>query len=103
MAENGTRVRRNGRRALTAVAVLGIAATGAAWSGCGDDNDDDVNEALDNANEQLESISEEAQEQAEEAQEQAEEAGDEALDQAEEAQNEAEQQLEDEGGTTTTP
>ena len=103
MAENGTRGGRFGRRALTAVAVLGIAATGAAWSGCGDDNEDDVSQALDEANEQLESISEEAQEQSEEAQEQAEEAGDEALDQAEEAQNEAEQQLEDEDGTTTTP
>jgi ElaB/YqjD/DUF883 family membrane-anchored ribosome-binding protein len=102
MFDIGTPRGRFGRRALTAVAVLGIAATGAAWTGCGDDNEDEVNEAINEANEQVESISEEAQQQAEEAQQQAEEATDEALDQAEEAQDDAEQQLEEEGVTTTT-
>jgi ElaB/YqjD/DUF883 family membrane-anchored ribosome-binding protein len=95
MSDDGTWSGRFGRRALTGVAVLGIAAAGAVWSGCGDDSEDEVNEAIENANEQIESISEEAQQQAEEA-------TDEALDEAEEAQDEAEQQLEDQGITTTT-
>jgi uncharacterized protein HemX len=103
MSDDGTPQGRFGRRALTAVAVLGIAATGAAWTGCGDDNEDEVNEALEQADEQAQEISDEAEQAAEEAQQQAEEATDEALEQAQEAQDEAEQQIEESGGTTTTP
>jgi DNA-binding ferritin-like protein len=103
MSEYATPRGRFGRRALTGVAVLSIAAFGAAWSGCGDDNEDEVNDAIENANDQIESISEEAQQQADEAQEQADEATDEALEQAQEAQDQAEQEIEEGGGTTTTP
>ena len=103
MSDNGRPGRRFGRRALTAVAVLGIAATGAAWTGCGDDSDDEVQDAIDQANEQADEISEQAQEAVDEAQQQAEEAQDEALDEAQQAQDEAEQQIEEAGGTTTTP
>ena len=110
MSENGTPRGTFRRRALSVVAILGIAATGAAWSGCGDDNEDEVNEAIENANDQIQSISEEASQQAEEAQQQAEEATDQALEQSEEAQqdaqeaqDQAEQDIEDSGGATTTP
>jgi hypothetical protein len=103
MSDSGKPQRRFGRRALSAVAVLSIAATGAAWTGCGDDEEDEVNEAIEQANEQAEEISQEAQEAAEEAQQQAEEATDEALQESEEAQQDAQEQLDENGGATTTP
>ena len=94
MPENTNRPTRR-RRFLTGVAVVSIAATGAAWSGCGDDDDEAVDEAINNANEQAEEIQGDVNEALDEANEQAEEATDEALDQADEAQNEADQALED--------
>jgi hypothetical protein len=83
-----SRPRRAGRRALAGVAVLAIAATGAAWSGCGDD-EDDVNQAIDDVQQQAEDAAEEAGGQAEEAQQQAEEQIDEAQQQLEDAQEAA--------------
>ena len=71
------------RRALSALGVLAIAATGAVWAGCGDDEDEardaaeqlqeDANEAIDQAQEELEDADvneaiEEAQEEANQAQ-----------------------------------
>ena len=104
MSDRGTPKRSFGRRALTGVAVLAIAATGAAWSGCGDDNDDEVSNAIEEANSTASSISEEAQQQAEEAQQQAEDAAADAQDQAQEAQEDAQDAIDEATeGTTTTP
>ncbi|MGI8460871.1 MAG: hypothetical protein ACR2OC_04420, partial [Solirubrobacterales bacterium] len=47
-----------GRRVLTGVAVLAIAASGAAWAGCGDDSDEAIDDAQDQANEALEDANE---------------------------------------------
>jgi chromosome segregation ATPase len=102
MSENGTPKGRFGRRALTGIAVLSIAALGAAWSGCGDD-EDEVNDAIENANEQIEEATDEALEQAEETQDEVQQQIDEGQEEAQEAQDQAEQQIEDAGGTTTTP
>ncbi len=98
MSENGSArtPRHFGRRALTAVAVLGIAATGAAWSGCGDD---EVDEAQQEAEEAAEEGQEQAEEIGEEAQEQGEEIGEEAEQQIEEGTEEAQEGAEDEGGS----
>ena len=41
------------KRAKTGIAVLAIAATGAVWAGCGDDAEDEANEAIDAAQEQV--------------------------------------------------
>ena len=103
MSESGTPKGRFGRRALTGVAVLSIAAFGAAWSGCGDDNEDEVNEAISNANDQIDEATDEALEQAEETQDEVQQQIDEGQEEAQEAQDEAEQQIEEAGGTTTTP
>jgi hypothetical protein len=76
-----------GRRALTVIAVLGIAAAGAAWSGCGDDDADEAEQEIEQA--------------IEEGEEEAEQAGEEAEQQIEEGAEEAEQQIEEgaeEGG-----
>jgi hypothetical protein len=71
--------RRFGRRALTAIAVLGIAATGAAWSGCGDDEEEEAEQAIEEAAEEVEEqgeeIGEEAEEQFEEGTEEPQEGG----------------------------
>lgn len=48
------------RRALNGVTVLAIAATGAAWAGCGDDSEDAVNEIIDSAGEQVDEALEDA-------------------------------------------
>lgn len=102
MSESGTPRRRFGRRALTGIAVLSIAAFGAAWSGCGDDNEDEVNDAIENANEQIEEATDEALEQAEETQDEVQQQIDEGTEEAQDAQDQADQQIEDAGGTTTT-
>ena len=56
-----------GRRGMTVVAVLAIAATGAVWSGCGDGAEDEAQEAIDNAQEQAEQATEDAQDAVEDA------------------------------------
>jgi uncharacterized protein HemX len=82
-------------RILVGCAALALGLGGAAWGGCGDDEENDaadqIDEAVENANEQAEELSEQAEQEAEEAGEQAEE----ELDQA---QEEAQQQLEEEAG-----
>ncbi len=90
------------RRARTIAVGLAVAGLSAGFAACGDDEQDEANQAVDEAQENLESAldevdTEEAQQQAEEAQEQIESAVDdidtEALQQqAEEAQKEFEQQ-----------
>jgi type IV secretory pathway VirB10-like protein len=95
MSDSGSTQRRLGRRALTAVAVLSIAATGAAWAGCGGDDEDEAQQAIDEAQEQVDEAVDEAEQQAEEAEQQAEEAVDEAQQEAEQAEEEAEQQAEE--------
>jgi hypothetical protein len=57
--------RTNRNRALAGLGVLAIAATGAAFGGCGDN---DVDDAIDNAQEQIDEAAENAQEQADEIQ-----------------------------------
>jgi hypothetical protein len=90
MSEHGSTSPRFGRRALSAVAVLSIAATGAAWSGCGDDNEDEASSSAssiaEQANSTAQSISEGAQQQADEAQDQANQAIDEAQGQTPDTQ-----------------
>ena len=88
---------RLGRRALTGVAVLAIAATGAAWSGCGDDDEDEAQQAIDEAQEQVDEATEEAQQEVEHATEEAEQQAEEAQQEAEEALDEAQQDAEDDG------
>jgi multidrug resistance efflux pump len=79
------------RRILSAAGVLAIAATGAAWSGCGEDE-------ADNAQEQINEAVDQAQEQGQEALEEGQEATEEATQEAKEQLDEAEQQLEDQTG-----
>ena len=87
MSEHGSTSPRFGRRALSAVAVLSIAATGAAWSGCGDDNNDQASSIIEQANSTAQSISDGAQQQADEAQDQANQAIDEAQGQTDTTQS----------------
>ena len=79
------------RRAMSAFGVLAIAATGAAWSGCGDD---DADEAIDNAQEQIDEATDEAlenaNETAEEIQGEVDDAVNDATDSAQEAADAAE-------------
>jgi gas vesicle protein len=73
------------RRALSGLGVLAIAAGGAVWSGCGDDDaSDQVDDALSTIKEQ-----------ADEAQSTVEEAADDAQQQAEDLQNEIEDQVDE--------
>jgi arabinogalactan oligomer/maltooligosaccharide transport system substrate-binding protein len=99
MSEHGSTSSRLGRRALSVSAVLAIAATGAAWSGCGDDNDDEassiIEQANSTANEALDQASSTANEAAEDAQDQVDEATDNANQAAEDAQNQADQATDD--------
>jgi hypothetical protein len=74
-----SRARRAGRRAMAGVAVLAIAGTGVAWSGCGGDDEDEIRDEVDQA--------------VDEIQQQAEEAGEEVGGQAEELQEQAEEQI----------
>ena len=83
------------RRFLTGVAVVSIAATGAAWSGCGDDTEDQVDEAIENANEEAEEIQGEVNEAIEESTDQANEAIEEGQQDAQDAQDQANEALED--------
>lgn len=96
------------RRALSAVSVLAIAATGVAWSGCGDSNEDKVNSAIDNATDQANSIADQVQstvdEQLDQANSQADDvsvpddvdqAVEDAQDKADKALNDAQDQAED--------
>jgi len=94
MPENTNRATRR-RRFLTGVAVVSIAATGAAWSGCGDDTEDEVDEAIENANEEAEEIQGEVNEAIEESTDQANQAIEEGQQDAQEAQDSADQALED--------
>lgn len=55
-------------RALVTLGVLAISATGAAFTGCGDDAQNQVNDALDNAQEQINQAAQDAQNQAEDLQ-----------------------------------
>ncbi len=79
------------RRVATAAATLSIALAGAAWSGCGDDQADQVtdaaSEAIDNAQNQADELSDEAQNAIDDAQQQ----GQEAQDAAEQAIQDAQQ------------
>ena len=79
--------RLRGRRVLTAVGVLAIAATGALvglWQ-------DDAEEAVDDAQQQAEDIGEDVQEQVDEAQQQADEVQEDVQEQVDEASEDAEQ------------
>jgi flagellar biosynthesis GTPase FlhF len=99
----GTKLR---RRALAGIGIAAIAATGAAWSGCGDDEEeaeDAANELIEQAQDQADQIQEDVQQGVDEAQEQAQEELDnadvegkaeDAQKQAEKAQKELEEQLE---------
>ena len=61
------------RRLLTGVAVISIAAAGAAWSGCGEsDTEEQLDEASSEINEALEEVDKEFQEDQEQAQREAE-------------------------------
>ena len=77
--------RLKGRRVLSAVGVLAIAATGAAWSGCGDDAEDEANEIIDNAQEQVDEAVDAADEQSQELQDEVEQQVDEAQESAQDA------------------
>jgi DNA anti-recombination protein RmuC len=81
------------QRVAAIVASFSIALAGAAWSGCGDDEEEEaveaVNEALDQAEEQADEIGQQAEEAADEAGQQAEDAADEASQALEDAQDEA--------------
>jgi ElaB/YqjD/DUF883 family membrane-anchored ribosome-binding protein len=71
-------------RAIATLGVLVIAATGAAFSGCGDDTQDQVNQAIDDAQEQIDEAAQDAQ------------------DQAEQIQNEIQDQIDQANGDNTT-
>jgi hypothetical protein len=71
-----------GHRALTGVAVVAIAAAGAAWSGCGDDAQDQLDDAVQEAQDQADQAIEEAQQTADQAQQDADQALEEAQNQA---------------------
>ena len=100
MGDKSNRFAPIARRARTIAVGLAIAGLSAGFAACGDDEQDEANQAVDEAQENLESAldevdTEELQQQAEEAQEQIESAADdidtEALQQkAEEAQKEFE-------------
>ncbi|MFI5122758.1 MAG: hypothetical protein ACHQJ5_07660 [Vicinamibacteria bacterium] len=60
--------RRKADRTIAALGVVAIAATAAVFSGCGDDTQDQVNQALDDAQQQIEEASQDAQDQAEQIQ-----------------------------------
>ena len=61
---------RSGRRLATGVAVFAIAAAGAAWTGCGGDDEDEardeVEEAFDENADELEAAAAEGEEEAQE-------------------------------------
>jgi gas vesicle protein len=83
------------RRILAGGAALALAATGAAWSGCGEDDvsdaTDEIDQAVDDANEQADELSQEAQDQVDEATQQAEEEIDQAQEEIDQVQEDAEQ------------
>lgn len=103
MQSKSSRFQNLSRRTRTIAAGLAIAGISVGFTACGDDEQDQLNDAIDNAQEALETIdTEELQQQADEAQEQIESALDEVdtealQQQAEEAQKEAEQ-LQDQYG-----
>lgn len=69
------------RRVATVAATLSIALAGAAWSGCGSNEDqvtDAVNNALEDANQQADEISPEAQDAIDQASQDAQDAYDDA-------------------------
>jgi uncharacterized FlaG/YvyC family protein len=83
-------------RIVAAIAALTIGLTGAAWSGCGGDDDeaqDQVDEIQEQVEKKTEDAGEEAQEQIDKAQEQVEkkteDAGEEAQEQIDKAQKQA--------------
>ena len=83
MKDKSTRFAPLARRARTIAVGLAIAALSAGFAACGDDEQDEANQAVDDLQENVESAldevdTEEAQQQAEEAQEQIESAAEEA-------------------------
>ena len=107
MENKSSRFTHLGRRARAIAVGMAIAGISVGFTACGDDEQDEANQAVDDAQEQIESAlddvdTEELQQQAEEAQEQIESAVDdidtEALqEQADKAQKEA-QELQDQYG-----
>lgn len=88
------------RRILAGLGVLAIAATGAAWSGCGDDDEEQaVNDAIDQAQEAGEEAEEKANEAADDVGQEAEEAADELEQEADEAEQEDDQSSGGSGGS----
>ena len=78
------------RRLLSGLGVAAIAATGAVWSGCGDDDAEQaVDDAVDEAQEAGDEAEEKANEAADDIGQEAEEAGDELEQEADEAEQEA--------------
>ena len=80
-----SRARRVGRQAIAGVAVLAVAGIGVAWSGCGGDDEDEVNQAVDEIQQEAEEAAEDVGGEAEELQQQAEEEIDEAQKQLEDS------------------
>ena len=83
-------IKLTGRRALNGVAVLAIAATGAVWAGCGDD-ENEVDQVIEGAEDRvgetiedsgLEDEAQDAVDQVEEATQDAEEGADQAAEDA---------------------
>ena len=75
-------------RTLSALGVLAIAATGAAWSGCGEDDDNDVDQAAEDVQQGAEEAGQEVEQAAEDTGEAAEDAGKEVEQEANEADKE---------------
>ena len=100
MSKQSSRFTVSARRGSAIAASLAIAAFGIGAAGCGDDEEDGANEAIDSvqkqASEAQESIStaiDSVQKQATEASEQAQEQAAEAQKQAEEAKKQAQEQI----------
>jgi hypothetical protein len=82
MPENSNRPRR-ARRFLTGAAVLSIAAAGAAWSGCGEsDEEQAVEDAQEQINEQLDEASQQFEEETGQSADEAQDALDQAFEDA---------------------
>ena len=101
MPKESSRFTVSARRGAAIAASLAIAAFGLGAAGCGDDEEENTNEAIDSVEQQATEAAteakQEAQDAAEDAQQQATEAKQEAQDAAEDAQKELDQAQDDYG------
>ena len=74
-----------GRRALATAGVIAIAAAAGTWSGCGDNAEQKVNDAVDQANQAVQDAQDQVDQASQDAQDQAEQALQEAQDQLDQA------------------